>query len=223
MSAMEKAGKVLFVGHNRRRQPAIRRIKKMIEDGDLGVVVMIETNQSTANALGFKPGYWRADRGESPLGGMTSLGVHMIDTMHYMLGPIGRVFAFSGVLLEPPPIDDVTVVVFEFESGPLGYLGTSFVVPRTATVAVRGTGGSVMMTEDGSRLSIQGTADPVPHEEPVQRLDTVTDELDEFIRCIQGEAKPETGAAEGLEVVAVLEAMVASSESGTAQAVKDFL
>ncbi len=222
IAAMAEAGKVLAVGHNRRRQPIMRHIKDRITAGELGTVVMIETNQSISNALRFAPGYWRADREESPLGGMTSLGVHMIDTMTYLLGPIERVFASTKVLLDDPPIDDVTMVVVEFASGPLGYLGTSFVVPRATTLTVRGTGGAVFSKEDGTRMLTQDIGDQAPTEQPVEQLDTVVAELDEFIRSIRGETQPETGGAEGLEVVAVMEAMVASSLSGTAQAVADF-
>jgi predicted dehydrogenase len=222
IAAIEQAGTVLVVGHNRRRQPAMRRLKEMISDGDLGTVVTIETNQSIPNALGFAPEYWRADRAENPLGSMANLGVHMIDTMIYLLGPIERVFAFSNVLIERPPIDDVTAVVVEFETGVLGYLGTSFVVPRTTTVAVRGTDAAAMSTEDGVRLFIQARADAAPTEEPVAQLDTVVDELEEFVRCISTGARPETGGPEALEVVAVMDAMTAAATSATVQRVADF-
>ena len=41
--------------------------------------------------------------------------------------------------------------------------------------------------------------------------DALADEMDEFCKCIRGEATPETGGPEGLEVVAVLEAVVRSA------------
>ena len=222
MMATEGAGTVLLVGHNRRRQPAMRRLKEMIAGGDLGHVVAIETNQSIPNALGFAPDYWRADRAENPLGGMANLGVHMIDTMNYLLGPIDRVSAFSNLLIEQPPIDDITVVIVEFESGVLGYLGTSFVVPRTTTVAVRGTDASAESTEDGARFFVQARADAAPTEKDVEQIDTVADELGEFVRCIGDGGTPETGGPEALEAVAVMDAMTASAESATVQRVADF-
>lgn len=222
VAAAEESGIVLQVGHNRRRQPANRKIKQLIEEGELGTVTMVETQQSTPNALGFDRDYWRANHRESPLGGMTSLGVHMVDTMTYLLGPIERVSAFSKEILDHPPIDHATTIVLEFASGPLGYLGTSFVVPRTTTVTVRGTNGSVTNTENGTRFYWQGRDDEAPREQEIEILDTVADELGEFVRSIRGEATPETGGSEGTEVVAVLEAAVASSESGRPVAVDDF-
>lgn len=222
IAAAENAGVVLQVGHDRRRQPANRRIKQLIEDGDLGTVTMVETQQSTPNALRFAPDYWRANHDESPLGGMTSMGVHMVDTMTYLLGPIERVSTFSKEILDRPSIDHATTIILEFASGPLGYLGTSFVVPRTTTITVRGTGGSVTNTENGERFFWQGIDDDAPGEQAVEILDTVADELGEFVRSLKGEASPETGGAEGLEVVAVLEAAIASNRSGRPVAVDDF-
>lgn len=222
VSAAEEAGIILQVGHNRRRQPANRRLKELIDTAQLGTIAMIETHQSVPAALGFKPGYWRASRTESPLGAMTSLGVHMIDTMTYLLGPIDRVFSFTKGILDTPPIDHATSIVFEFASGPLGYLGTSFVVPVTTSVAVRGTKGTAVNDEDGTRFYVQNAQEPGRSEQPVESIDTIADELGEFARAIRGETSPETGGAEGLEVVAVLEAAIASSESGRAEVVADF-
>lgn len=222
IAAVEEAGVVLQVGHNRRRQPANRRIKEMIGSGELGTVTMLEANQSVPNALGFAEGYWRAKRSESPLGGMTSLGIHMVDTMTYLVGRIERVSAFSKGILDGPPIDHATTIIFEFESGPLGYLGTSFVVPKTTTVTVRGTGGMVINDENGQRFFRQAPDKESVTEEPVEVIDTVADELAEFMRSIRGEARPETGGAEGTEAVAVLEAAGVSVETGRPQMVDDF-
>lgn len=222
VAAAESAGIVLQVGHNKRRQPANRMLKALIDDGELGTVTMVETQQSTPFALGFKEGYWRANDNESPLGGMTSLGVHMLDTMTYLLGRIESVSVFSKRILRQPPIDHATAIIFEFESGALGYLGTSFVVPRTTTVTVRGTGGSATNDVDGTRFYRQGIGDERPNEVAIDSIDTVADELSEFSRSVRGVASPETGGPEGTEVVAILEAALASYESGTPRRVDEF-
>lgn len=222
MVAAERAGVVLQVGHNRRRQPANRRIKELIVAGELGTVVMVETNQSTGNALGFDDDYWRADREESPLGSMTSLGVHMIDTMHYLVGPVARVATMSKPVLPAPAIDHATMLLLEFESGQLGYLGTSFVVPPTVSVVVRGTAGTVWNEEDGTKLYRQSQSTRTRDPEPTEVGDTVADQLAEFAAAIQGGPPPETGGAEGLEVIAVMAAAQSAVASGKTQSVDDF-
>jgi predicted dehydrogenase len=220
--AAEKAGVVLQVGHNKRRQVANRRLKTLIDGGELGTVVMVEATQTAPMALNFGNEYWRASRDESPLGSMTSLGVHMIDTLSYLMGPVARVFTFSNTILDKPAIDHVTTIVLEFESGQLGYLGTSLVAPPSVSITVRGTGGSAWNDEDGNKFYRQALTEKTREAESIEVIDTVADEISEFARSIRGDATPETGGAEGLEVIAVLATAIASSESGQAESVSDF-
>jgi len=64
---------------------------------------------------------------------------------------------------------------------------------------------------DGARFYRQAVGEPERHEEPVDTLDTVRDELVEFAECVRTGAAPEVGGPEGLEVVAVLQAIVESA------------
>ena len=52
-------------------------------------------------------------------------------------------------------------------------------------------------------------------------LDTIADEISEFAGAIRGGPAPETGGAEGLAVIAVMAAAIASVESGKAELVAD--
>jgi predicted dehydrogenase len=221
LAAARQAGIVLQVGHNQRRQPANRRLRELIDGGAMGTVTMIETHQSIPKALAWPSGYWRANHFESPLGGMASLGVHMIDTMLYLMGPIDRVFTFSRPILDDPPVDHATTLVFEFAAGPLGYLGTSFVVPRATSVVVRGTLATAVNDENGARFYMQGPQESSLQSQVVDTIDTVADEIAEFIRSIRGEARPETGGVEALRVIAVLEAAMTSKRSGRAETIRE--
>lgn len=216
IAAAQNAGVVLQVGHNRRRQPANRRIKAMLDAGDLGTVVQLEGSHSAPGALNPELVAWRKDPVECPAGGMTALGIHEVDTFNYLVGPAKRVTAFSKQLAGLTGLDETTMAVIEFESGPLGYLGTTYFAPPVVTVAAFGTGANVWNEEDGTRLFVQKSGEAARTEQDVETIDTVTDELEEFARCIRDGATPETGGPEGLEVAAVLEAIVQSVESGRA-------
>ena len=85
VKATEAAGVALQVGHQRRRSAANRAIRKMIDDGDIGAIQAVETNQSVPNAQKMPGQAWRQIRDESPLGGMTSLGCAQ-DRHHALLG-----------------------------------------------------------------------------------------------------------------------------------------
>jgi predicted dehydrogenase len=211
----ERAGVPFMVGHQRRRTAANRAIKKLIEAGDLGPIQMAEANQSLGGGLTHPDDAWRRNRDESPLGGMTSLGVHKIDTMHYLIGPMKRVSVFTKNEMDRPEIDEATVVAIEFESGAVGTLVTSFVVPLISRISLFGMKAAAFNDFDGTVLEVQKMNEgrvPVP----LEPIDPVVDQVAEFGKVIRGEMLPETGAAEGIAVVSAMEAMIESSETGRA-------
>ena len=216
------AGIVLQVGHNRRRQPVNRRIKAMIDAGELGMVHLLQGSVTVPKDQVPRPG-WRSEPAESPVGGMTALAIHLVDTSRYLAGPSARVSVLSKQLWGAGRLDDITVVALEFVRGPLGYIGTSIVLPRTHSFAVFGTSQIAWSDDDGEHLYVQdkdATGRTLVETEP---LDTIADELAEFGRCIREGSTPETGAAEALHAVAVLEAIIDSDRRDGAPAnVRDF-
>lgn len=216
IEATDRAGVVLQVGQNRRRQPANRRIKQLLDEGELGTLVQLEGFHSSPG--GFKPDLpaWRKDPAECPAGGMAACGVHTIDTFRYLAGPARRVVAFSKQVAGITELDEATSALIEYESGPIGTIGTSYFVAPVVSLAAFGTEASAWNEEDGAKLYLQRRGEPVRSPEPVEGIDTIADELSEFARCIREGATPETGAPEGLEVAAVFEAIVTSAATGRA-------
>lgn len=211
--AAAAAGVVLQVGHNRRRQPATRRLKQMIDGGALGMIHYAEANLSYPKGLNPRTG-WRGDPAESPAGGMTGLGVHMADNLIYLLGRPARVAAFTRQVIGVGTLDDVTTATLEFESGPLALLATSMVIPDIARTAVWGTEAAAWNEIDGARFYVQKVGEKERTEQPVETLDTIRDQLEELATNVRNGARPETGGAEALEVVAVLEGIIESAATG---------
>jgi len=212
--ATEHAGVILQVGHNRRRQPANRRIKAMIDSGELGRIVMLEGNQSSPAGNNPKLVAWRRDPREAPVGGMTGNGIHLVDDFDYFVGHATRLFAFSKKLDSPLPLDEVTAVVIEYASGPLGYIGTSAFTSEITDLTVYGKEAVAWNIEEGSKLYVQRRDEDERHRVEVETIDTVADELAEFATGIRTGSQPETGGPEGLEAVAVLEAIQESARTG---------
>jgi predicted dehydrogenase len=211
---------VLQVGHHRRRQGANRRIRAMIDNGELGALHQLEGNLSVFKQ---QPPTWRSKAEEQPLGGLTGLGVHMIDTLHYLAGPMKRVFCFSKkVTGKQGDIDEATMIAAEFESGPLGYIGFSLCVPKVCTVGAFGDKASAWSDEEGAKLYFEKNDQFTRSELEVVGGDALADEIAEFARSIRGETKPETGGPEGLAVVEVMEALYESQKTGQAVDVADF-
>ena len=146
---------------------------------------------------------------------MTNLGIHHVDTYQYLLGPIARVMAMSRRLVLDIDVEDVTSILFEFASGVLGYLGTSWVpATRTEWIAVHGTKAQAWHEAHGARLSL---VHPGRSEREVVALaaaEPLVEELAEFARCVRERSRPEVSGAEGIANIAVLEAIVESAKTG---------
>ncbi len=217
--AAAEAGTVLMVGHQRRRQAAVRRIRALIDEGAIGTPLL--ATSVFAVGRGF-PANWRASRHESPLGGMTGLGVHMIDTFHYLVGPIGRVSAFSNGVLEGEPLDHATGLQFEFTSGAVGNLVTSHFNPYVEELSILGSKAAAFSQDEGTRLATQQRGEMDRAEVPLEEVDALAEQLAEFAGAVRGTTVPETDGEVGLAVIAVLEAAVASVERGEAVSVEEF-
>lgn len=219
--AAARSGVVVQVGHNRRRQPANRRIKAMIDAGELGTVLQLDGMHTAAG--GHKPDLpgWRKDPAECPFGGMTALGVHTVDTFHYFVGPAKKVTSFSARIRGFTDLDEATTVILEYESGPVAAINTTYFAPPVVSLSVFGSDGAAWNEEDGTRLFTQSRSESTRTEHEVETIDTMLDEIAEFARCISGEGEPETGLAEAIEVAVVLEAIGRSIELGTTIGLND--
>lgn len=214
--ACARAGVVLAVGHNRRFAPAARRLKEMVTAGAFGTVLHAEANFSLPGALAYTPERWRASRRESPGGAIAALGIHMIDLLHWLLGPVVRVSAQAFRRAVPVDIDDTTSALFVFAAGPTAYLGTLFACPRTNYLNIYGTEANALADVDGNRLTVQPAGDAAPTTESLAPVDTLRAELEEFAAACAGRAAFTVSPEEAVHGVAIFDAMVASAAGGAA-------
>lgn len=213
IEAARAAGVLLQVGHQSRRTAANRRIREMIDAGEIGDIETVTANQSLPNGFKMPPEAWRWNPDQSPLGSMTSLGVHKIDTMHYLAGPITAVSAITRPGRDWP-IDEATVLSFEFASGALGTLTTSFFTPVVNEISVFGMKAAAYNMDRGSRLLVQKTGETSRDEVVLDPVDPVVDQLKVFAGAIKGDIEVEATGEVGLAVIKVLEAAVESAASG---------
>src|SRR5438093_10627571 len=125
--------------------------------------------------------------------------------------------SFEAVLADPHVIDDATSILFEFASGSLGYLGTSWVhANRTAVITVHGTEAQAWSEADGTRLFLARRGQPERTAVPLTAVDPLVEELAELACCVRDGRKPEVGGEEATANIAVLEAIVESAQTGRA-------
>jgi predicted dehydrogenase len=141
VQACADAEVTLAVGYNWRFQPALREIKRMLDDGQLGKLLHVEGNFCGPSAYRFGREHWRHDRDEVPAGGMTGRGVHVVDAMLYLAGHVDSVVAQSHRLAQDFGVDDTTSMLFQFKRGATGYLGTVIATAETWRMQVFGSKG----------------------------------------------------------------------------------
>ena len=203
------------MGHDRRFYPNTAALKRAIDTGELGRMVQIEGNFSTN--LAPAAGTWRASREESPAGGMTSLGIHVVDAFIHLLGRIEYVQAVSRRVALPFDVDDATIVIIEFAGGQLGYLGTVASTAPLWQIRAFGDGGWGEIV-DHDRLTITRARDQSKtrrwknHGYPC--LPSVAAALEAFARDCEGGPPFPVTPDEILHGTAVLEAIVESAATG---------
>lgn len=213
--ACAKAGVVLAVGHNRRFAPAAVELKRMVDSGSFGTILHAEANFSAPSALSYTPERWRASRIESPAGGLAGLGIHMIDALIWLLGPVTRLVCQARRRAVKVDIDDTTSALLQFEAGYTGYLGTQCAAPFTSYLRVLGTDANAEARADFTQLEMQhpgGNPQPVS----LPAIDTLRAELEAFSEACAGSRPFPVRAEEAIHGVAVMEAMARSAARGGA-------
>ena len=219
-AACAAAGVVLAVGQNRRFSAVGQILKTMLEAGDFGTILHLESNFSVPSALGYTADRWRANRIESPAGGLAGLGVHMIDLMCWLAGPVAGVSAQAKRRAVSVDMDDTTSALFEFASGPTGYLGTSMACPNTSFLNLYGTKANAFAQVDANELKLQKAGGQATACEVVP-VETLKAELEEFAAACAGGPAFRVRPEEAIHNVAVMEAITASAARGMAPVMLD--
>jgi len=228
IAAAEAAGITVGVGYNRRFHPEITKLRDIIKSGELGVVLHCEATMTFPNALYLKPDAWRADRDETPCGGLTPLGVHAIDGFIDLCGEIDEVYAQSFRRAIEVDADDTTSILFRMKEGMSGYLATMTATGGGFNFQVYGSKGFVKLEgmthiagapSEERRMRLFGKCTFKPVKGPAETWDAELFDvsraaLDSFAQAAAGGDPFLIPPSEIVHGAAVTEAVVKSAASG---------
>jgi predicted dehydrogenase len=234
VAAVRKAGRTVGVGYNRRFHPEMIKLREMIRGGDLGTVLHVEATMTFPNVLFINPSHWRADKSETPLGGLMPMGVHAIDGMIDLCGPIDHAFAQSFRRAAAIEADDTTSILVRMKEGMSGYLGTMTTTGPGFSFQVFGSKGWVRLeglthvagaSSEERRMRLFGTCkfQPVKGEAkvwPAASLDVSRAALEAFAKAAQGGPTYPIPLDEVIQGVAATEAIIRSAASGKVEHVQ---
>src|SRR5438093_3091128 len=234
VDATRKTGVALGLGYNRRFHPEMTKLRERIRSGGLGTVMHVEATMTFANALLLKPTQWRAHRDETPCGGLTPMGVHAIDGMIDLCGPIDHVYCQSFRRVVEIDSDDPTSILFRMKEGMSGYLGTLTATGPGFSFQVFGSKGWVRLegmthvagaSSEERRTRLFGTCkfQPAKGDAEVWKAETLDAgrvTLEAFARAASGGPAFPIPLDQMIHGAAVTEAVIRSASSGEVEKVR---
>lgn len=229
IDAARRAGVKLGVLFQDRGQPSFVRLQAALQAGRLGTPLL-----ASGRVRWYRPpeyyresrwrGTWALDGG----GALMNQGIHTVDLLLWLLGPLRRVSAQTATRLHAIEVEDTVVAWLEFASGALAtFEATTAAFPGyRRRVELTTTAGTLILEHDRviaadtrepyDEPALQDAADSnVSASSPVvsdgrghQRL------IEDFIEAIRDDREPRCSGVEGRRSVAVAEAVYGSARSG---------
>ena len=201
VAACERAGVVLGVGTDKRHFPAMRELFRIADSGELGHLLHLEAHFS--NEISAAMEGWRHAPDKSPAGGMTGTGIHVLDAMVRIAGPVRRVQAQLLSHKPPPdPLDSLSALL-EFASGVSGTIAAVRSTPMFWRVHAFGRKGSAEAL-GRTELVLRRSSAETEHR-TFEPIDSVRANLEAFADAVAGRAPFPIPTAEMLATVASFE------------------
>ncbi len=218
-----ECGKELMVGQVGRYTPAFREAKRLLNEGAIGELFMIESEYAHDYSAIGGAGGWRVTPEREPIIGG---GCHAVDLVRMIAGNPSEVFAFANnKSLKDWPIHDCTMAVMKLPNGVIGKVMTSTGCKRSYTMrsTLYGTKGTIIFDNTSPTISLfkeQFTDDKTFDGMNQQTLEVkipielnnhnVGGEIQDFCNAIINGEHVVTSGVEGASTVSVCLAIVES-------------
>ena len=204
-------GLLLVPGHILLFHPGVQKLKQLAESGALGEIRYTHSQRTNLGVV------------RSNENVVWSLAPHDIYISNYMMSADPTNARVFGVDFLQPGIEDVAFVLLEYPGRRFSHIHVSWLDPKkTRRLTVVGSAKMAVFDdmEEEEKLKIydKGVEEPgsVPpgtfhirygdiHSPKIPKAEPLRAELEHFVSCLKGEAKPVATAEDGLSVVRVLE------------------
>ena len=210
LAACRKAGVALGVGHNRRLWPSVVKLKELTGSAEFGTVMFAEGNYSHDILANTPLDNWRSAPQETKAGGMTGMGIHLLDAFSFLVGPMARVAALSTKRALPFAAGDTTQAMLAFRNGATATIATSLKTPGFVwRLAIYG---AQMWAESLSETKVIVCGrDGRPETIELPQANHIGANLDSFAACALGRGAYQIDDAGILHTVATLAAVFESA------------
>ncbi len=123
--------------------PAFQKAYQLYVNGKLGKLVSIRAQWHSEIPLTWSHAQWYYDPAKSGGGIVSDIGIHMLDLLFLIGGPVSRVSASGGDYLGTMGFDTSVQALLEFSNGGSGFLDVSWLAPHSKVLDIVGTAGIV--------------------------------------------------------------------------------
>jgi predicted dehydrogenase len=231
IAAARQAGVALTVMSQHRFDPGVAELKRLIDDGALGRLVLGEASTKWYRTQAYYDsapwrGTWAMDGGA-----LLNQGIHYVDLLRWCMGPATEVTAVCTTQAHDIEVEDTALAIVRFASGAVGTISaTTAAYPGfPQRLEVSGTDGTATV-EDGQlvRTALRGTADAAgsagPPQVPAQEsaaagpaaLDAAVHaaQLADLLAAVDEGREPAVSGEEGRAALEIVRAVYESSRTG---------
>lgn len=234
IEAADAAGVTVGAIFMSRFAPANAFAKQAIEEGRLGRLLQVDGHVKWwRDQAYYDSGAWRGTRELDGGGALMNQGIHQVDVLQWLAGPVDEVFAYAGTLNhERLEVEDTLVGVLRYQSGAYGQLATatSLWPGSPKALHVHGTEGFLKIEDDmlvdwrtrsggdAERAELLaryggsgqgGSSDPMAISFQNHLL-----QYEDFLAALDSGRQPAIDGREGIRAVALVEAFYASARTG---------
>jgi UDP-N-acetyl-2-amino-2-deoxyglucuronate dehydrogenase len=227
VKACDEAGVRLFVVKQNRRNATLQLLKKAVEQGRFGKIYSVSMNVFwTRPQEYYDSAKWRGTW-EFDGGAFMNQASHYIDLLHWMIGPVESVMAYTATLARNIEVEDSGVAAVRWRSGAIGTVNvTMLTYPKNmeGSITVLGEKGSVRIGGVAvNEIQTWQFSDTRDEDADIANTSYQTASIYGFghplyyanvIDTLRGQAEPETDGREGLITLELLIAMYLSSRDG---------
>lgn len=180
----KKKNLTFMVGHIERFNPAIIKLKEIIESGQLGEVVSISTRRVGPYSPRIRD-----------VGVILDIGVHDIDVISYLYGKkIDQVYTIAGANIHSS--EDHASIHLRFDHDFSGLVDVNWLTPhKTRTLTAVGVGGVAYL--DYVKQSLVLHDKEWVREAKIDQKEPLLNELEHFIKWVSNKEKPHPNGEEG--------------------------
>ncbi len=221
ISACDKAGKILGIGHERRWEPAFEELARLIKAGALGKLLYMDANVSHDLLRSLDSSNWRLAPAHAPAGLMTGVGVHLTDLFVSFAGPASEVRAQTARMAFSPPAEDFVATSIRFKSGVRATMTSLSCTPFYGRFTAYGDAGwaevvSEANVDQGKPTKLTRGDGSGRRTVVYEAVDTLILNFEAWAEAVEGRTPYRFSSEQLLENIRLFEAIVESSRNGGA-------